>query len=209
MDSRSTTTGERLNTLLAASGQIALEPDLAARFGAYCELLLHWNARFNLTSVRNEDGILRRHFLESIICARAIPARIHTLLDLGSGAGFPGIPIALCRPEIAVTLAESTGKKATFLREALRVLDLKAKVHAGRAETLAVLFDAVALRAVDSMESAVSTAVGLAKVGGILLILTTEGSAESLKTAAGEAMDWPQVLAIPGSESRILLIGKR
>jgi 16S rRNA G527 N7-methylase RsmG len=82
-------------------------------------------------------------------------------------------------------------------------------VHAGRAETLAALFDAIALRAVDSMESAVSTAVGLAKVGGILLILTTEGSADTLKTAAGEAMEWPQVLAIPGSESRILLIGRR
>ena len=79
-----------------------------------------------LTAIRDEEGILTRHFVESIVCARALPAGIATLLDVGSGAGFPGIPIALCRSEIAVTLAESQGKKAAFLQEAVRVLGVAA-----------------------------------------------------------------------------------
>ena len=83
------------------------------------------------------------------------------MLDFGSGAGFPGIPISLCRPEIQVTLAESQGKKAAFLQEAVRVLGLAAKVHAGRAETAATRFDCVVLRAVDRMELAVQVASGL------------------------------------------------
>jgi len=91
---------------------------LASEFGAYAALLIRWNARMNLTAVRDEEGILRRHFAESIVCARILPPGITTLLDFGSGAGFPGLPIALCRREIAVTLAESQGKKVAFLREA-------------------------------------------------------------------------------------------
>ena len=124
----------QLNALLAESNQPPLDPVLSQRFGTLLSLFLRWSARINLTSIRDEDGILSRHFVESIACARALPAGISTLLDFGSGAGFPGIPIALCRPEIAVTLAESQGKKAAFLREAVRVLGVTAMVHSGRAE---------------------------------------------------------------------------
>src|SRR5271165_7103158 len=112
----------RLNELLAASHLKPLEPETAERFADYCALLLRWSARMNLTAVRSEDGVLSRHFVESIACAQALPTGIATLLDLGSGAGFPGIPIALCRVEIEVTLAESQGKKAAFLQEAVRTL---------------------------------------------------------------------------------------
>src|SRR5207342_666778 len=107
---------------------------LAGQFQAYLELLLRWNARLNLTAIRDQEGILSRHFVESIACARAVPEEVATLLDFGSGAGFPGIPIALCRPEIVVTLAESKAKKAAFLQEALRTLALRANVRAKRAE---------------------------------------------------------------------------
>ena len=74
-----------------------------------------------------------------------------TLLDFGSGGGFPGIPIALCRPEIAVTLAESQGKKAAFLQEAVRVLGLSARSTLSGPKLLTVGFDCVTLRAVDRM----------------------------------------------------------
>src|ERR1700738_186517 len=121
--------GQRLNDILVSSGEASLPPELAERFGLYAALLMKWNVRMNLTAVRDEEGILRRHFSESIVCARALPLGIGTLLDFGSGAGFPGIPIALCRSEIAVTLGESQAKKAAFLREAARVLNLGVKVH--------------------------------------------------------------------------------
>ena len=116
MAEHANTQGARLNALLAAAGLAELDAGLSHQFETYLSLLLRWNARMNLTAIRDEEGILARHFVESIACARALPAGIGTLLDFGSGAGFPGIPIALCRPEIAVTLAESQGKKAAFLR---------------------------------------------------------------------------------------------
>ncbi len=79
------------------SGHPPLSPETGERFAAYLALLQKWNARTNLTAIRDEEGILSRHFLESILCAHALPAGIQTLLDFGSGAGFPGIPIALMR----------------------------------------------------------------------------------------------------------------
>ncbi|MGB9145730.1 MAG: 16S rRNA (guanine(527)-N(7))-methyltransferase RsmG, partial [Acidobacteriaceae bacterium] len=88
---------------------------LAIQLDAYLALLLRWNARMNLTAVRDPESILRRHFAESLFAAEHIPPGVATLLDFGSGAGFPGIPIAIARPEIAVTLAESQNKKAAFL----------------------------------------------------------------------------------------------
>ena len=91
--------GINLNEILVGLGQAALPDDLAAKFGVFAALLMRWNARVNLTAVRDADGILRRHFVESIVCARLLPGGIETLLDFGSGAGFPGIPIALCRRE--------------------------------------------------------------------------------------------------------------
>jgi len=107
---------ERLNSLLIRAGHKPLDPIQASRFESYLSLILRWNARVNLTAIRDEEGILSRHFVESITCARALPAGIATLLDFGSGAGFPGIPIALCRPEIDVTLAESRAKRQPFFR---------------------------------------------------------------------------------------------
>jgi 16S rRNA (guanine527-N7)-methyltransferase len=122
----------RLNALLAEAGLAPLDAAQSQAFEDYLSLLLRWNARVNLTAIRDQEGILRRHFVESIACARALPAGVRSLLDFGSGAGFPGIPIALCRPEIAVTLAESQGKKAAFLREAVRQLGLADRASGAR-----------------------------------------------------------------------------
>src|ERR1700723_3277713 len=82
-----------------------IPPNLTAQLSTYLGLLLKWNARTNLTAIRDPEEIVRRHFGESLFAARHLPPSA-TLLDLGSGAGFPGLPIQLLRPEIAVTLAE-------------------------------------------------------------------------------------------------------
>jgi 16S rRNA (guanine527-N7)-methyltransferase len=186
-----------------------LEATELSRFEAYLSLFVRWNARVNLTSVRDEEGILSRHFVESIACARALPAGISTLLDFGSGGGFPGVPIALCRPEITVTLAESQGKKAAFLQEAVRVLGLSAKVYAGRAELLATHFDCVTLRAVDRMAEAVAAAARLVGDGGWLALMTTRSDLSGLQAAAGAGFSWAEVVSLPGSEERVLALGAR
>ena len=123
--------GLRLNALLAEAGIAQLNTAVAVGFEAYISLFVRWNSRINLSSVRDEEGILSRHLVESIAVVSALPADISTLLDFGSGGGLPGIPIALCRPEIAVTLAESQSKKAAFLQQAVRVLGLSAKFMPG------------------------------------------------------------------------------
>ena len=204
-----TKAAERLNTLLFQAGYDPLDPALASRFELYLSLILRWNARINLTAIRDEEGILSRHFVESIACARALPAGIAALLDFGSGAGFPGIPIAICRPEIAVTLAESTDKKTAFLQEAIRVLDITAKVHSERAELLPARFDCVTLRAVDRMELAVKAATTLVRSGGWLVLMTTGEKLSRVKEAAGTEFVWAEPLPLPGGDDRLLALGTR
>jgi 16S rRNA (guanine527-N7)-methyltransferase len=199
----------RLNVLLAESGHAELSPEIAARFETYFELLLRWNARINLTAIRDEEGIIRRHFMESIGCARALPETIHTLLDFGSGSGLPGIPIALCRTGIAVTLAESQGKKAAFLREAGRVLGIGVRVHGARAETLAEAFDCVTLRAVDKMGEAIRAASNLVKPRGWLTPLSTRADSEKVQSLAGPRFEWQEPMLLPGGRERVLLLGRR
>jgi 16S rRNA (guanine527-N7)-methyltransferase len=201
--------GARLNELLAENGLAAVDEETAARLNGYVSLILRWNTRVNLTAIRDEDSIVSRHIIESIILARFLPDGVASLLDFGSGAGLPGIPIALCRPEIAVTLAESQGKKAAFLREAVRSLGLSASVHAGRAERLSEQFDCVAMRAVDRMAEAVRVAAGLVRPGGWLALMTTEGELERLKDAAVADFSWSLPTLLPGSERRLAALGRR
>ena len=207
MSADEASTGERLNLLLVDAGLPLLDPAQISTFEAYLSLIIRWNTRTNLTAVRGEDAILSRHFVECIACARALPSSVTTLLDFGSGAGLPGIPIAICRPEMAVTLAESQGKKAAFLQEAVRVLGLTARVHSGRAETLTGAFDCVILRAVDKMAEAVRVAASLVAANGQLALMTTRTDLAALQLAAGASFSWADPIPLQGSESRIVALG--
>ena len=143
---------------------------LLDRLSVFLDLISKWNHRTNLTAVRDPRQIVRRHFGESLFAATHLPA-CSTLLDLGSGAGFPGLPIALVRPTIQIVLAESQNKKAAFLMEACRVLDLRVDIWASRVELLPPdrLFDVVTLRAVDNPDLALELArCRLAKNGSIV-----------------------------------------
>lgn len=198
----------RLNALLMQEGLPALADSLEERFEAYLSLLVRWNTRMNLTALRNEAEIISRHFVESIACAAAVPGSVRTLLDFGSGAGFPGIPIALCRPEISVNLAESQNKKAAFLREAVRALGLKTNVHGRRAENLTTTFDCVTLRAVDQMAAAVSAASRLVSPSGWIIVMTTGRELLSVQEAAGPAFMWKESTRQPLSADRIIAVSQ-
>ncbi len=199
-----------LGSILLSAGLAPLSSKQEQAFGAYLELLIKWAAKTNLTAIHSEDAILRRHFVESIHCARLLTPDIHTLLDFGSGAGFPGVPIAICRPEIEVTLAESQSKKAAFLKEALRVCGVHGRVHGRRVADLpaGALFDAVTLRAVDRMDAACEEAVSRLKSGGNLYILTTMG-APRVSGGPLSSIRWQTPVALPQSRQRVVLIGKR
>jgi 16S rRNA (guanine527-N7)-methyltransferase len=198
-----------LQSLIASADLSPLQAIEYKKLNDYLSLILRWNARMNLTAIHDHQGILERHFLESIACAQALPPGITTLLDFGSGAGFPGIPIAICRPEIAVTLAESQGKKSAFLQEAVRVTGISALVHSGRAETLTATYDCVTLRAVDRMEQAVSEAARLVSPNGWLAPLTTSASLPKLRAAAGSAFAWSQPITLPHSTNGILALARK
>lgn len=178
---------------------------LYAQLSMYLDLLLKWNARTNLTAIREPEEIVRRHFGESLFAARHLAAETDSLLDLGSGAGFPGIPVALMHPQIQVMLAESQNKKASFLREVVRTLGLAhVEVWAGRAESLpvALRFHTVTLRAVDNMVAAIASAEPRAMQQVVLL--TSAGSLPALS-------DFPnqRQIPVPESENRVLLLAGR
>jgi len=197
-----------LEGLIAESRMRALEMADLARFDAYLKLILHWNTRINLTAIRDTEGILRRHFLESIACAEALPAGPKTLLDFGTGAGFPGVPIAICRPEIEVTLAESQNKKAAFLREVVSVLGLNTRIFGRRAETIAGNFDCVTMRAVDRMERAAAQAASLLSSRGVLALMTTRKEFPVLERSLS-GFHWKDTIPLPGSDQSVLCLGTK
>jgi 16S rRNA (guanine527-N7)-methyltransferase len=149
-------------------------PEILPKLSLYLDLLLKWNARTNLTAIRDPEEIVRRHFGESLFAAQHL-GPCDTLLDLGSGAGFPGLPIALLHPEIRVTLAESQNKKSTFLREAVRTLSLQnVEIWPSRAESMPQTrqFHTVTMRAVDNMAAAIAAATPRATHQLLLLTST-------------------------------------
>ena len=173
------------------------------RCADYLNLLLHWNKRTNLTAVRDPEQLATRQLGESLFAARCVQ-KAGTLLDFGSGAGFPGIPLQLVHPHLDVTLAESQGKKASFLREAVRTLELRSEVWPARVESMPLgrRFDVVAMRAVDRSSAMVTVATDRIADGGMLLRFEAEYSdAEPL---AGWVTK--QDLSVPQSNGRLVCL---
>jgi len=166
--------------------------DICAQLAVYLELILKWNARMNLTAIREPEEIVRRHFGESLFAGRILGS-CGTLLDFGSGAGFPGLPIAILRPDLRVTLAESQNKKASFLREVVRTLGLNSEVWAGRVETMpgGRQFDTVTLRAVDHMAEAIVAGEPRASRQIMLLVTTDQTLPDLPEFSRGEPIPIP------------------
>ena len=199
----------KIGAAVDAAGLRPVSEGTATRLGIYIALIQRWNARVNLTAIRDEGAIIDRHLVEAVFVSERLPASVRTLLDFGSGAGLPGIPIAICRPDVQVTLAESQNKKAAFLMEAVRVLDLSSTVYSGRAEELKNRFDCVILRAVDRMAASARAAESLVAPGGWLALMTTESGLVKLQAAASADFKWARPQRLPCGERRLLALAQR
>jgi 16S rRNA (guanine527-N7)-methyltransferase len=207
----------RMAELLAPfTGGETLAPRLLEALQRYLDLLLRWNARVNLTAVRDAETIVSRHFGESLFAARALlrggreAAAPATLADVGSGAGFPGIPMKLFAPEIELTLIESHNKKAVFLREVVRSLGLdRAQVFCGRAEHWAKTADLVTLRAVEQFERALPVAAKLVAKNGRLGLLIGAGQVPTAQEVLGGNWEWEEPVGVPRSEAKVVIAARR
>lgn len=156
--------------------------------------LVDWNERFNLTAITDWEGILVRHFLDSLSCLKALPRKSLAagarVIDVGTGAGFPGLPLKLICPEMQLTLLEATGKKVTYLEHVVRALGLKGvKIVHGRAEELGhdpahrERYDWALARAVAEMPVLAEYLLPLVRVGGAILAQKGEGAAAEVHAA--------------------------
>ena len=155
----------------AKSHGLAVPPPIEARLVAYFDLLARWNAKINLTALSDADAAVDRLLLEPLAAALALP-RYPDLIDLGSGGGSPAIPLALALDARRLVMVESKGRKAAFLREASRSVQLTAVVENDRFESVAARgtyagqMDVVSIRAVRPDLSALAVAKALLKPGG-------------------------------------------
>jgi 16S rRNA (guanine527-N7)-methyltransferase len=215
-------------------GPSILPPGQLQHISTYIDLLLCWNLRVNLTSVRNPEEIVTRHFGESLFTAQRLfpnpsadksPASPN-LIDVGSGAGFPGLPIKIWAPAVHLTLIESNQKKATFLREVVRALTLiGVDVFAGRvadfenkhfqkkqspsqtfASGPAMPGIVVTLRAVEHFDAILPAAAGLLGRAGRLAILIGQGQLDRARQLL-PLLNWDQPIKLPHSSGRFLLLG--
>lgn len=187
----------------------ALAPPLLA----YLALLDRWNRTYNLTAIRDPREMVTRHLLDSLAMHRYV-VDSGTLADLGTGPGLPGIPLAIAKPQLRVTLVESNGKKARFLREAVRTLGLaNARVAESRAEALDEpgAYDAITARALDALAGIIGVGGHLLKPDGRLLAMKGVEPAEEIAALpAGWTVQALHRLAVPGlaGERHLVVVGR-
>jgi 16S rRNA (guanine527-N7)-methyltransferase len=175
----------------------------------YISLLLLWNQKISLTSIENPQELVSRHFGESFFGAKFIENRVCRLADVGSGAGFPGLALKIVLPKLQVFLIEQDTRKATFLNEVIRALNLAdAKVLRSPYEALAPEvsnFDAIIARAVGDHKAILKWAIPrLSEFGQAVLWI---GAEDAARLSELPTWKWRLPLALPNSKNRVLLSG--
>jgi 16S rRNA (guanine527-N7)-methyltransferase len=176
-----------------------LSENQIALLHSHYQLLMRWNRVLNLTSIGGLEEVVVRHYCESLFLGAQLPPEAVSILDVGSGGGFPGIPIAVLRPDCQVVLAESHQRKAVFLREATRGWS-NVRVESRRAEEVGGEFEWVVSRAVrwEPIISLVQRHVGL---------LVSEEDAQAAVKASG--FTWAPLVWLPWGRHRVLLVGTK
>jgi len=162
---------------------LGIDPAIGHALLGYLSLLQQWNGAYNLTAVRDPQQMIGLHLLDSLSILPCVEGE--SLIDIGSGAGLPGIPVAIARPQLRVSLVEPVGKKARFLREAVRRLELpNVRVHACRAEQVDEpgAYDCLSARALGSLADLIAFGGHLLKPSGTLLAMKGQWPAQELAT---------------------------
>ena len=201
---------------LLRSAMAGLRLDLGsqqfAQFAAHFSLLLRWNEKINLTAVRKPEEIATRHFEESLFLATLLPPPAGLLVDIGSGAGFPGLPLKIVWPSAETVLLEPNNKKATFLKEVIRHCGLKGievrteRLQEAVASDLAGRAALATIRAVAATPELLRDVRSLLMPGGRAAFFVGEKDASEL--AKHPAFQWDLPASIPHSDRRVILLGR-
>ncbi len=203
----------------AAAWGLRLTPAQLGQFAIYLEELQDWNARLNLTAIADAEGIVTRHFLDSLRCALSWGAAPASLIDIGTGAGFPGLPLKILRPALRLTLVESIGKKATFLQHVaahLGLADVEVLVEraeaTGRDSARREQYDVAVARAVAELRVLAEYCLPLCRPGGRFLapkgaqIDAEVAAAQPAIAALGGRLMEVETVRLPGVEPRSLVV---
>lgn len=210
-----------LKEMLAGYG-IDINADMAEKFKKYSELLLEWNQKINLTAITDPKEIVIKHFVDSLLLSSAIDIQDQTIVDIGTGAGFPGIPLKIARPKIKLTLLDSLNKRLIFLKEVINnlTLDNVSIIHAraedgAREKNLRENFSIATSRAVASLPALLEYTLPYVKVGGIFAAMKgpnadeeVEASQNALDILGGELKEIKKYVLPDGSMRNIVIIKK-
>ena len=163
---------------------ITLSESQMGAFSNYLAMLKEWNVMFNLTAITDEEQIIEKHFLDSLLPLKYVSIKEKSLIDIGSGAGFPGVVLAIANPQAEIVLLEPNNKKARFLQTVKDKLNLdNVAIVVGRAETQNALrgkFDFAIARAVKQLNILLELAIPLLKVKGLFIAMKSQGASEEI-----------------------------
>lgn len=201
-----------LNYIFQQTG-ITVAEDMEKAFDAYCEFLLQENEKYNLTAITDNEAVWEKHFADSLLGAEFVP-RNATLCDVGSGAGFPAIPLKIARPDIAVTLVDSLEKRVNFQNMLCERLGVTATCIHSRAEDFAQAhsehFDVATARAVAPLPILLEYTAQIVKIGGLVLAYKTDDAELATATNAckvlGLTFKTSKSFVLPDGSNRAILV---
>ena len=195
-----------------------LENEKIEKFQLYYEMLLDWNEKMNLTAITDLEGVILKHFIDSLMVLKFLPDETKSLIDVGTGAGFPGLPLKIAKNELKVTLLDSLNKRLIFLESLKEKLNLDFElVHAraeelGRKENYREKFDVSTSRAVASLNVLSEYCLSFVKTGGLFIAMKSGNVDEELESAKrsiallGRKIEKVEKFNLPNDISRSIVV---
>lgn len=212
---------ELMTSVLDKNG-ITYDEKVLSRLNEYAKLLVEWNEKINLTAITDPEGIVVKHFLDCALLLKYVDIpKNGSVIDVGTGAGFPGIVLKIFRPDIELTLLDGLNKRLVFLGEVLSALELEARtVHmraeeAGKAAAYREKYDLVTARAVARLNTLYEYCLPFCKVGGVFCAMKGPSASEELREAKkaavilGGGKGEIKLETLTGEETRSFVITKK